>query len=237
MTSDHLPGSMAAEIDEVFKTFYVGSEVIAALSGVSCQFAAGSLTCVYGASGSGKSTLLRVLAGMTTVDQGEVTVGGQALSGMSLHERAALRLRNIGFIFQANNLLPEFTAEENVALPLMARGESRDQARERALASLQRVDVGDVAQRLPHLMSGGQRQRVGIARALAGNQSLLLADEPTGALDTANSRSLFAIMRELCDVDATTVVLATHDPLAREFADRVVEIVDGRLAADAVPGR
>lgn len=237
MTSHQETTLFAAEMSEVSKVFQVGLEKITALSEVTFQFPVGSFTCIYGASGSGKTTLLRVLAGMTEPDSGEVRVDGRALSGMTSRDRAALRLHNIGFVFQANNLLPEFTAEENVALPLLARGARRDQARERALTALGRVDVLDVAQRQPHLMSGGQRQRVGIARALAGEQSLLLADEPTGALDTDNSRALFVLLRRLCDEHETSVVLATHDPLAQDFADCVETMVDGRLATGRVTVR
>ncbi len=222
---------MIARLKNASKRFVVGDEVIVAVDDVSFEVAAGEFVCLYGASGSGKTTMLNILAGIDTADSGGVVVAGQSLSGTSEGGRADVRLRHIGVVFQSNNLLPEFTARENVVLPLLVRGFSRaeaDAAAERALAS---VGVADLADRLPGRMSGGQRQRVGIARALAGQQEVLLADEPTGNLDSVNSRQLFGLMRELCDDRGTAIVLATHDPLAREFADSVYDMVDGVVAA------
>jgi putative ABC transport system ATP-binding protein len=220
-----------ARLESASKRFTVGDEVIVAVDGVSFGVASGEFACVYGASGSGKTTMVNILAGIDTADSGEVFVAGQSLSGRSESGRANIRLHNIGVVFQSNNLLPEFTAQENVALPLMVRGLSRAKADAVAEAALRSVGLPDLGDRPPERMSGGQRQRVGIARALAGEQGLLLADEPTGALDSENSRQLFGLLRHLCDDRGTAVVLATHDPLAQEFADSVYLMVDGVLAA------
>ncbi len=222
---------VVARLENASKRFRVGDDVIVAVDGVSFGVASGEFACIYGASGSGKTTMLNVLAGIDTVDLGEVFVAGQSLAGRSERARADIRLRNIGVVFQSNNLLPEFTARENVALPLMVRGVSRAKADAVAEAALTSVGLPDLGDRLPERMSGGQRQRVGIARALAGEQELLLADEPTGALDSDNSRQLFGLMRDLCDDRGTAIVLATHDPLAKEFVDSVYSMVDGVVAA------
>ena len=221
---------MAAKLLDVSKTFNVGEEVVVAVDAVTFEVSAGEFACVYGASGSGKTTLLNILAGIEVADSGEVLVAGHSMSGLSERDRADVRLRMIGVMFQTNNLLPEFTALENVSLPLMVRGLRRSDAAEVAQAALASVGLADLIDRLPAKMSGGQRQRVGIARALAGEQDLLVADEPTGALDSDASRQLFGLLRELCNQRGTAVVLATHDPLARDYVDSVHQMVDGRLS-------
>ena len=207
----------------------MGTEVVVAVNDVSFAVRHGEFACIYGASGSGKTTLLNLVAGIDVADSGEVRVGDEVVSGQSEGRRADIRLHHIGVIFQTNNLMPEFTAQENVALPLMIRGSSRASAATAALAALTMVGLSDLADRLPAAMSGGQRQRVGIARALAGEQALIVADEPTGALDSHNSTQLFELLRSLCDERGTAVVLATHDPLARNFADSTYLMVDGTI--------
>lgn len=222
---------MLVTLDSASKRFVVGHETVVALDEVSLEVAPGEFVCVYGASGSGKTTMLNIMAGIDIADEGDVLIAGQSFSGLSEDARADIRLHHVGVVFQSNNLLPEFTALENVALPLMVRGLARDEAARRAEAALASVGLEGLGHRLPERISGGQRQRVGIARALAGEQRLLLADEPTGALDSENSRQLFELMRSLCDDRGTAVVLATHDPLALRFADSVYHMVDGALAA------
>lgn len=221
--------TVIAKLDNASKKYTMGDEVVLAVDAVNFEVGSGELACIYGASGSGKTTLLNILAGIDTADSGDVFAVGHTLSGRSETDRADIRLRHIGVVFQSNNLLPEFTARENVALPLMIRGHSRSRANTTADEALASVGLAELADRLPAHMSGGQRQRVGIARALAGEQQLLLADEPTGALDSQNSRQLFTLMRSLCQDHGTAVVLATHDPLARDFADSTHHMVDGAI--------
>jgi putative ABC transport system ATP-binding protein len=189
---------------------------------------AGEFVCVYGASGSGKSTLLNLLAGLDLADSGEIRVGGVDVDTADEAQRASLRLRTVGVVFQEHNLIEEFTAAENVALPLEAAGLSVAEARGQALDQLSRVGLAGLEDRFPWQMSGGQRQRVGVARALTGQRSVLLADEPTGALDSAATKELFELFRELCD-DGVLAVICSHDPRCRDFADTVYEVVDGRL--------
>lgn len=220
---------MIASMRGACKSFTLGQESVVALDAVDFEVAAGELAVVYGASGSGKTTMLSVLAGIEVPDTGTVSVAGQDLTGASEARRARVRLEHVGVVFQSNNLIAELSAQQNVALPLMVRGHTRAQAGEVASAALAQVGLEGLDGRLPAAMSGGQRQRVGIARALAGGQEVIVADEPTGALDSANSTRLFALLRGLCD-GGTAVVLATHDPLAREVADAVHHIVDGRLS-------
>jgi len=222
---------MVVQLRAASKTFSTNGDVVTALDAVDLDLASGQVACLYGASGSGKTTMLSVLAGIETVDSGEVMVTGEDLTRRNEAERADLRLRRIGVVFQTNNLLPEFTAEENVVLPLLVKGMERAAAGAAARRALAAVGVEHLVDRLPAQMSGGQRQRIGIARALAGDQALLLADEPTGALDLENSRALFALLRERAGSDGTTILLATHDPIAQEYSDVAFHMVDGKVTA------
>lgn len=230
-TTPHTGGGSAAgpviECSNAARYFLSGGEEVKALDGVTVTAQPGTLTCLYGASGSGKSTLLNLMAGLDVATTGYVRALDTNLGELGERQRAAFRLQHIGVVFQDNNLINEFDAVENVMLPLQATGRSAKDARETAMAALERVGVAGQAKRRPNKMSGGQRQRVGIARALAGGKSVMLADEPTGALDTTNSRALFEVIRSLCEAGATAVV-ATHDPMAREYATSVLELQDGR---------
>lgn len=221
----------AVRITHVTKRFQVGSETVTAVDDLSLELPAGTFTCLYGASGSGKSTLLNLMAGLDTADAGEIEVAGFDVRRASEGERADIRLTSVGVVFQEHNLLAEFTAGENVYLPVLARGETRAAAQVAARAALEAVGVGELYDRHPLEMSGGQRQRVGIARALVGDRRVLLADEPTGALDSANSEALFQTIGELCRELGVTAVVATHDPLGAEHADAVLRIQDGRLVS------
>lgn len=212
----------------VSKAYRSAAETVWAARDVDFTARAGEFVCVYGASGSGKSTLLNLLAGLDLADSGEIRVGGVDVSTADEAQRAELRLRTVGVVFQDHNLIEEFTAAENVALPLEARGVPLDQAREQALEQLSRVGLAGLEDRLPWQLSGGQRQRVGVARALTGQRAVLLADEPTGALDSAATQELFELIRRLCD-DGVLAVVCSHDPHCRDFADTVYEVVDGRL--------
>jgi ABC-type lipoprotein export system ATPase subunit len=211
------------------KVFGQDPNRVVAVDDVTLVLSAGELMCLQGASGSGKSTLLNLVAGLDLPDAGSVQVDGEVVSSMTEDQRADLRLRRVGVIFQDDNLVDELDAVENVSLPLLALGTPVGETRELALAAMARVGVEAVARRHPRQMSGGQRQRVGIARGLVGGRSILVADEPTGALDSANSVELFRLLRELCDSAGAAVLVATHDPLAERFATRNVTIRDGRV--------
>lgn len=219
------------QVDHVTKVFGQDLNRVVAVDDVTMSFGLGELVCLQGASGSGKSTLLNLMTGLALPDSGTIEVDGEVVSSMSEDQRADLRLRRVGVIFQDNNLVQELTADENVALPLLALGAPAKDAREVARAALERVGVGDVGRRHPNQMSGGQRQRVGIARGLVGDRKVLVADEPTGALDSANSVELFRLLRELCDSGSAGVLVATHDPLAVSYATRTVTVQDGRMIA------
>lgn len=199
-----------------------------ALRGADVDLRGGEFVAVFGASGSGKSSLLNVLAGLEKPTAGEVSIDGEFLSSMSEHQILDTRLRRLGLVFQENNLVSQFTASENVQLVLRAQGCARPA--DEALRLLAQVGIEDLHDRLPTQMSGGQRQRVGIARALAGGRPFVLCDEPTGALDRENSTGLFSRLRALVDECGTGVLVATHDGLAKDFADRCLTMVDGRIS-------
>ena len=184
--------------------------------------------CIYGASGSGKSTLLNLLAGLDLADSGRVEVLGQDVGQLDESGRTRMRLESVGVVFQEHNLVEEFTALENVALPVEALGLSPGDATEAAAFQLARVGLAGLEARRPDQLSGGQRQRVGIARALVGDRRILLADEPTGALDSKSSADLFELLRKLCD-DGLAAIVCSHDTMCREYADTLYEMIDGRL--------
>lgn len=204
-------------------------ETVAAVRDVSLVVQTGQMVCIQGASGSGKSTLLNLIAGLDSPTEGEIEAGGLRVDRMSEEERTKLRLTVVGMVFQEHALISEFTSIENVALPLEARGVAPVAAFREAEELLERVGLGGLGKRFPSELSGGQRQRVGVARALIGGRRLVLADEPTGALDSATSRELFQLLRRLCD-EGTTVVLCSHDTTASAWADRVLAMNDGAIA-------
>ncbi|MFF1507354.1 ABC transporter ATP-binding protein [Streptomyces sp. NPDC058326] len=203
---------------------------VRALDGVDLDFPTGTFTAVMGPSGSGKSTLLQCAAGLDRPTAGRVEVGGTALEGLSERRLTLLRRDRIGFVFQSFNLLPSLTAAQNVALPLRLAGRrpSRTEVRE----ALARVGLAGRERHRPGELSGGQRQRVAIARALITRPAVLFGDEPTGALDSTTSREVLDMLRELVDRDGQTIVMVTHDPVAAARADRVVFLVDGRVAGE-----
>jgi putative ABC transport system ATP-binding protein len=211
------------------RSFHSGIETIRAVDGVDLDVPFGQMICIYGASGSGKSRLLNLIAGLDVPDEGEIAIGDLTLTGMSDRQRARVRLERVGVVFQENNLIDEFTGGENVFIPLLAAGLPMPMARSAAEDALGSVGIGDLFDRRPGQMSGGQRQRVGIARALAGSRIVLVADEPTGALDSATSAALFELVASLCHERGVTALVATHDPLARDYADSVLTMRDGRV--------
>ncbi|GIH92465.1 ABC transporter ATP-binding protein [Planobispora siamensis] len=205
-----------------------GPQAVHALKGVSLEVAAGELVAVMGPSGSGKSTLLNLAGGLDTPTSGSVTVEGTPLTSLTDKERAALRRRRVGYVFQDLNLIPSLTAAENVMLPRELDGVRAGRARREALQALAEVGLEE-PDRFPDELSGGQRQRVAIARALAGERRLLLADEPTGALDTPTGDDILRLLRARCDAGAA-VLLVTHESRYAAWADRVVFLRDGEVA-------
>jgi putative ABC transport system ATP-binding protein len=221
-------GAIVLDIEQVSRVYGSGATAVRALDGVSMRVRAGELVAVMGPSGSGKSTLLSLAGGLDRASMGAVRVEGVELGGLAAGQLAALRRQRIGYVFQDFNLVSGLTAAENVALPRELDGVRARSARREALAALDQVGIADLADRFPDELSGGQQQRTAIARALVGERRLVLADEPTGALDSATGESVLALLRERCDRGAAGV-LVTHEPRHAAWADRIVFLRDGRL--------
>ena len=232
MTIPNGPGTSrdVIRLDGVTKVYQAG--VGPALANVSMSVAAGEVAAIMGPSGSGKSTLLNLIAGLDKPTSGRVTVAGQRIDALGETALARFRARHVGIIFQFFNLLDDLTVEDNVLLPAQLAGASRRKARAQASELLTRMDIDKHRDEYPARLSGGQRQRVAIARALVNSPELLLADEPTGALDTATGQEIGKLLTEL-NAAGQTLVLVTHDPaLARQYAARTVRLVDGRVTDD-----
>lgn len=220
------PADALLVVAGVTRSFVSPVETVWAVRDASLTADAGQLVLISGSSGSGKSTLLNLMAGLDDPDAGEITIAGLNVGDLDQDGRATLRRTTVGVVFQEHQLIEEFTAAENVALVLEATGVPPAEARERAEFELSRVGLDGLADRLPAQLSGGQRQRVGVARALIGDRRVILADEPTGALDSRTSGELFSLLRRLCD-DGLLVVVCSHDPGARDHADAWYEMRDG----------
>lgn len=218
---------VAVSLADVRKTYQLG-EPIHALDGVSLTIPHGSYTAVMGPSGSGKSTLMNLVGCLDTQTEGVVEVSGEDIAALSENAKAGLRGEQVGFVFQTFNLMPRLTAAENVALPMVFRGRSRSERTERARELLSQVGLGDRTDHRPAELSGGQRQRVAIARALANDPSLVLADEPTGNLDTGTGESILDLFETLHDA-GNTILLVTHERPVAAHADRIVHLLDGRI--------
>ena len=223
----------ALEMSSVTKVYGTGASEVHALRAVDLTVEPGELVAVMGPSGCGKTTLLTIAGSLEEPTDGEVTVTGLALSRLSRNQRAALRRRSIGYVFQDFNLLAGLTAAENVSLPLELDGTSIRTARTAALEMLDRLGLVDCADRFPDELSGGERQRVAIARAVVGERRLLLADEPSGALDSVNGESVMRLVRATCE-DGVAAVVVTHDAQLASWADRVVFLRDGRVVDQTV---
>jgi len=215
---------------EVTRRYGEGEAAVDALRGVSVDLPAGGFTAIMGPSGSGKSTLMHILAGLDRPTSGTVVVDGVELGTLDDKRLTDLRRDKVGFVFQAFNLLPVLNAEENVLLPLRIAGRTPDREWiERLIAT---IGIGDRLTHRPAELSGGQQQRVAIARALASRPAVVFADEPTGNLDSASSEEVLALLRRSVDEFGQTVVMVTHDPDAAAFADRVLDMEDGRIVSD-----
>lgn len=218
-------------IDDIRKTYRMGDEIVHALDGVSLRIEAGDFAAILGTSGSGKSTLMNILGFMDTATSGKILFEGEDVSHLDADARALHRARRVGFVFQSFNLLPRLSVLENVMLPLMyARTETPDGV-DRAKRALDRVGMSHRIHHRPAQLSGGERQRVAIARALINHPGLLLADEPTGALDTKNADRVMELFRSLHD-EGVTVLIVTHDLSVAERTDRVLRMRDGQLIED-----
>jgi putative ABC transport system ATP-binding protein len=222
------------ELRLVSKVYGEGAAEVHALREVSLDVAAGTMVAVMGPSGSGKSTLLSIAGSLEEPASGQVLVAGQDLAAMSRNDKARLRRRSVGYVFQDFNLLPGLTAVENVALPLELDGVGARQAREAGLRVLDGLGLADRASSYPDQLSGGERQRAAIARAVIGDRRLLLADEPSGALDSASAEAVMRMIHTACQRGVAAVVV-THDPQLASWADRVVSVRDGRIAGQTVP--
>ena len=222
------------EMRQVSRTYGQGAAEVHALAGVDLSVDAGAMVAVMGPSGSGKSTLLTIAGSLEEPTSGEVVVAGQDLAKLSGNGKARLRRRSIGFVFQDFNLLPGLTAAENVALPLELDGVPARRARQAGLGALESLGLADRASHFPDQLSGGQRQRVAIARAIVGDHQLLLADEPSGALDSANGEAVMRLIQAACQRGMAAVV-TTHDAQLASWADRVVVLRDGRVTDRTAP--
>jgi putative ABC transport system ATP-binding protein len=221
----------ALVVDKVRKTFEAENAPVRALRGANLVVPSGDFVALMGPSGCGKSTLLNLVAGLDVADEGTITVAGEAVTGRTEDELSQLRRRHIGIVFQFFNLLEGMTVLENVALPAVIAGSKRKMAESRARDLLDLLGIGDKASTVPGMLSGGQRQRLAIARALANEPTLLLADEPTGALDSEGGQEVIELLSRL-HAGGQTIVLVTHDAGVAAAAQRIVRMRDGRIAVD-----
>ncbi|MCU4742316.1 ABC transporter ATP-binding protein [Natronoglomus mannanivorans] len=220
-------GETAVSLSNVRKTYHLG-EPVHALDGVSLEIPRGSYTAIMGPSGSGKSTLMHLVGCLDTPTEGEITVGGQAVTELSGRERTELRGTEVGFVFQTFNLMPRLTALENVALPQLFQGIGAGERTDRARELLERVGLGDRGDHRPNELSGGQRQRVAVARALVNDPEIVLADEPTGNLDTETGEQILSLFEDLY-ASGHTIVMVTHEPHVAQRAERIVHLLDGEI--------
>jgi len=219
------------------REYEVGSAVVHALQGISLRIDRGCLTVIHGRSGSGKTTLLNMIGGLDRPTRGQVWVDGAEVSAMGEEELVRMRREKIGFVFQAFGLVPILSAAENVEVPLRLQNTAPDVRAERVAELLELVGLAGRSRHRPYELSGGEQQRVAIVRALANRPKLLIADEPTGQLDSANARTIMEVVRGLVRSEGVSAIVATHDPLLLDIADRVVELRDGRVVSSNGAGQ
>ena len=224
------------QVENATKLYKIGEVETRALNGVSLEIAKGEFTAIVGPSGSGKTTLLQLIGCLDRPDSGSVKINGQDVTRFNANQRADLRSKDIGFIFQFFALVPVLSAYENVELPMLLTGVGAADRQKRTMELLDAVGLADRANHRPDQMSGGQQQRVAIARALATNPALILADEPTANLDTANGEQAMTIMQKLNQQTGTAFIFATHDQRVISFARRIVEMRDGKIVGDKIVG-
>ncbi|MGW7098711.1 ABC transporter ATP-binding protein [Streptomyces sp. NPDC054838] len=229
-------GTPIVVVDDLHHSFGSGPQAVHALRGVSFEVRRGQLTALRGRSGSGKTTLLNLVGGLDTPTSGRITLDGTDLAELDERGLLALRRDRLGFVFQSFGLIPVLTAAENVGVPLRLRRVPAKEREERARTLLALVGLADHADQRPGELSGGQQQRVAVARALANDPDLIIADEPTGQLDSETGRSIMELLRAVVRSESVTVLVATHDPGLIELADRVVELSDGRIVTPGAEG-
>jgi len=222
------------QVDNIHKSFLMGKEAVQALRGVSLHVARGEMICLMGPSGSGKTTLLNIIGGLEEASRGHLSVDGKNVISMSEDDLSNMRLNNMGFIFQSYNLLANFTAQENVEVPMSLAGLRGRKRRRRAMQLLERVNLADRSSHYPSELSGGQQQRVAIARALANDPPILIGDEITGDLDSVTGFEVMEIVVQLNREQGMTVLYVTHDPRMARFAHRVIQLRDGLIAEEDV---
>ncbi|MDR2444785.1 MAG: ABC transporter ATP-binding protein [Spirochaetaceae bacterium] len=215
-------------LKDVRREYRMGHNIVTALDGVSFTINEGEFVSIMGPSGSGKTTCMNLIGCLDRPTSGLVRIGGEDISLLSDRALAALRSRTLGFVFQQYHLIPSMTVLENVMLPLRYQGVEKSRWKELAVSALERVDLGDRMNHLPHELSGGQNQRAAIARAVVGSPKIILADEPTGALDSQTGKTVLSIFSDI-NASGATVIIVTHDPLVGAQAKRLVKILDGRL--------
>ncbi len=214
------------------KKYILGKHPVQALAGVDFVVEEGEFVAIMGPSGSGKSTLLHLIGGLDQPSEGEITLAGQPLSMLKDKQITLLRRRNVGFVFQFFNLLPTLTAEENITLPILIDGKNIGKYQARLEALLELIGLSDRRRHKPEQLSGGEQQRVALARALISEPSIVLADEPTGNLDTKTGTTIMELLRRSCDELKQTIIVVTHDPRAASYANRVVFLQDGKIVTD-----
>jgi len=222
------------ECTDVKKTYHQGKLQVSALKGVTLTIGSGDFLALAGPSGSGKTTMLNIIGGLDSADSGKILMDGDALDEMNQSQLADMRLRKVGFVFQAYNLIPVLSAIENVEFVMLLQGMPADERRKRAKAILDDVGLEGMYHRRPAELSGGQQQRVAVARAIVSNPSIVLADEPTANLDSNTGKGLLEIMKEMNEIKKVTFIFSTHDQMVMDYAQRLVLLRDGQIADDQI---